>query len=74
LLTISDNSSKKTIDTEAMTYQNLDYSLEERRKIKHELQEESIMMSTKRKITTQNRKWVPRKVCFLNSFCDLQRN
>jgi hypothetical protein len=57
-----------------MTYQNLDYSLEERRKINHELQEESIMMSTKRKITTQNRKWVPRKVFVLNSFCDLQRN
>ncbi|XP_061946638.1 uncharacterized protein LOC133670159 isoform X1 [Populus nigra] len=41
LLTVPEKSSEKTIDTEAISCQNLDHSLEDKREIKHELQEES---------------------------------
>lgn len=41
LLTVPEKSSEKTIDTEAISCQNLDHSLEDKGEIKHELQEES---------------------------------
>lgn len=41
LLTVPEKSSEKTIDTEAVSCQNLGHSLEDKREIKHEPQEES---------------------------------
>lgn len=41
MLTVPEKSSEKTIDTEAISCQNLDHSLEDKGEIKHELQEES---------------------------------
>lgn len=41
MLTVPEKSSEKTTDTEAISCQNLDHSLEDKREIKHDLQEES---------------------------------